>query len=118
MGSVSYFEIGGKIVECHSTSPSSSSPSPSLFRGAPTIMSEGATPRNKQVAGGRKGDHTRIEQISTVPGRARRARTAFTLAGALIMVDGPLPFGDAAAAAVLIGYGTYETVKSVQILFG
>jgi len=100
------------------TSLPSSFHSPSLFRGAPTTMSEGATPRNKQVAGGRKGDHTRVEQFSTVPGRARRARTAFTLAGTLILVDGPLPVGDAAAAAVLIGYGMYESVKTVQILFG
>jgi len=101
-----------------STSLSSSFLSPSLFRGAPTTMSEGATPRNKQGAGGRKGDHTRVEQFSTVPGRARRSRTAFTIAGTLIMVDGPLPIGDAAAAALLIGYGTYESVKTVQILMG
>ena len=54
---VTYFEIGGKIVECTSTSHPSSSSSPSLFRGAPTVLAEGATPRNKQEAGGRKGDH-------------------------------------------------------------
>jgi len=54
----SYFEIGGHIVELeHGTSTPSSSPSPSLFRGAPTVLAEGATPRNKQEAGGRKGDH-------------------------------------------------------------
>jgi hypothetical protein len=34
------------------------------------------------------------------------------------MVDGPLPIGDAAGAAVLIGYGMYESVKTVQILMG
>lgn len=102
----------------YSTSLPSSFLSPSLFRGAPTTMSEGATPRNKQGAGGRKGDLPSISDLSTVPGRTRRARIAFTLAGSLILVDGPLPFGDAAAAAVLIGYGSYETVKSVQILFG
>ena len=55
--SVSYFEIGGHVVALeHGTSIPSSSPSPSLFRGAPTVLAEGATPRNKQEAGGRKGD--------------------------------------------------------------
>ena len=57
MGGMSYFEIGGHIIELeHGTSTPSSSPSPSSFRGAPTVLAEGATPRNKQEAGGRKGD--------------------------------------------------------------
>lgn len=55
----SYFEIGGHVVELeHGTSLPSPLSSPSSFRGAPTTKSEGATPRNKQVAGGRKGEQT------------------------------------------------------------
>ena len=71
--SKSYFEIGGEIFECNITSIPSSNYSPSSFRGAPTTMSEGATPRNKQGAGGRKGDHPSISDLSTVPGRTRRS---------------------------------------------
>ena len=105
-------------VDYYTSIPSSYS-SPSLFRGAPTSSrSGGATAAESKNSGGRKGDHTNIHEVSTVPGRARRARTAFSIAGSLVLVDGPLPFGDAAAAAILIGYGTYETVKTVQILMG
>ena len=98
------------------TSIPSSYYSPSSFRGAPTSSRSSAA--ESKNSGGRKGDHTNIHEVSTVPGRARRARTAFSIAGSLVLVDGPLPFGDAAAAAILIGYGTYETVKTVQILTG
>jgi len=93
--------------------------SPSLFRGAPThSRSPGARASESNNSGGRKGDHTSIHDVSTVPGRSHRARTAFTIAGSLILVDGPLPAGDIAAAGLLIGYGTYEVFKSVSILFG
>ena len=102
----------------YNTSLPSSFHSPSSFRGAPTNFSEGATPRNKKEAGGRKGDHTihGSDGIGSVPGRARRARTAFTIAGALVLVDGPLPFGDMAAATFLVAYGSYEIGKSIQIM--
>jgi hypothetical protein len=57
---ISYFEIGGQIVECqqHSTSIPSSLFSPSLFRGAPThSRSAGASATESNNSGGRKGDH-------------------------------------------------------------
>ncbi len=95
--------------------------SPSSFRGAPThSRSAGASAAESNNSGGRKGDHTihGVDGIGTVPGRARRARYAFTLAGSLVLVDGPLLVGDLAAAGVLIGYGTYEVFKSVSIIFG
>ena len=95
--------------------------SPSSFRGAPThSRSPGARASESNNSGGRKGDHTILgaDGIGSVPGRAHRARTAFSIAGALILVDGPLPVGDIAAATLLIGYGSYEVLKSASILFG
>ena len=93
--------------------------SPSLFRGAPThSRSPGARASESNNSGGRKGDHTihGVDGLGSVPGRARRARTAFTIAGALCIADGPLPLGDLAAATVLVSYGAYEVGKSMQIL--
>ena len=93
--------------------------SPSLFRGAPThSRSPGARASESNNSGGRKGDHTSNHDVFTVPGRAHRARTAFTIAGTLCLVDGPLPAGDIAAATLLIGYGSYEVLKSASIIFG
>ena len=95
--------------------------SPSSFRGAPTnSRSPGARASESNNSGGRKGDHTihGADGIGSVPGRARRARTAFTIAGSLVLVDGPLPFGDMAAATVLIAYGSYEMWKSASIILG
>jgi hypothetical protein len=93
--------------------------SPSLFRGAPThSRSPGARASESNNSGGRKGDHTSIYDVATVPGRVHRARTAFTIAGTLCLVDGPLPVGDIAAATLLIAYGSYEVFKSASIIFG
>lgn len=121
MDSVSYFEIGGHIV---STSISSPQLSASSFRGAPTTptVSQVQAKRNTKVAGGRKADHTsasdrkRAMALGEVPGRARRARMAFTLALTLAAADGPLPIGDALAIGVLVAYGSYEVYKSVETL--
>ena len=49
MDSVSYFEINGRI---YITSIPSTSSRPPLFRGAPTNVVEGLTPRNEKVSGG------------------------------------------------------------------
>lgn len=63
---VSYFEIGGEIVECHSTSIPSSQHSPSLFRGAPThSRSAGASAAESYNSGGRKGDRIASMDRST-----------------------------------------------------
>ena len=93
--------------------------SPSSFRGAPThSRSAGASAAESNNSGGRKVDYTSISDVATLPGRQHRARVAFSIAGALVFVDGPLPVGDIAAATLLIGYGSYEVLKSASILFG
>ena len=111
---VSYFEIGGEIVECTDyTSTPSSQYSPSLFRGAPTTstVAQVQAQRNGKVAGGRKGDHydTRkaIHGGHRVKGGTRVLTRGLTIAATLAVADGPLPFGDVLAAGVLIGVGAY-----------
>ena len=65
---------------------------------------------SKSIEAKTGADATRFYQV---PGRARRAQWAFTTAATLAMADGPLPFGDVAAIAVLTAYGTYEVVEAV-----
>ena len=121
MDSMSYFEIGGHVVGTSISSPQFSA---SSFRGAPTTetVAQVQGQRNTKVAGGRKADHTstfdrdRAMALGEVPGRARRARMAFSIAFTLAAVDGPLPVGDALAIAFLVGYGSYEIYKSVETL--
>ena len=106
---VSYFEIGGKIVECNSTSIPSSSPSPSSFRGAPTLIPEGATPRNNIEAGGRKGDHTSTTVDDRHWGKhfAGMLGTGMVRVGiGVLLVPDPLPFADEIIAAAMVGVGS------------
>ena len=98
---VSYFEIGGELVECHnSTSIPSSSYSPSSFRGAPTTPSvaQVQAQRNEKVAGGRKGDRT-------IPMARMIGQGMIRTGVAILMVPDPLPFVDEIAAGILIGGG-------------
>ncbi len=102
---ISYFEIGGQIVECqqHSTSIPSPLPSPSSFRGAPTALpvAQVQGQRKQKVAGGRKGDHTSIrkESAKLIGGGMIRAGVA------ILMVPDPLPVVDEIAGLVLIAGG-------------
>ena len=111
---VSYFEIGGEIVECidYTFTPSPSY-SPSSFRGAPTTstVAQVQAQRNGKVAGGRKGDRYSTKQAAKgaqqVLGGRRVLTRGLTLAVTLAVADGPLPIGDVLAAGVLIGVGAY-----------
>lgn len=111
---VSYFEIGGELVECHhSTSIPSSSYSASSFRGAPTTstVAQVQAQRNGKVAGGRKADRysekQAVEGAQKVLGGRRVLTRGLTIAATLAVADGPLPIGDVLAAGVLIGVGGY-----------
>jgi len=109
MDSVSYFEISGKIVECTSTSLPSSSHSPSLLRGAPTLISEGATPRNNVEAGGRKGDHTSTTVDDRHWGKqfAGMLGTGMVRVGiGVLLIPDPLPLADELIAAAMVGVGS------------
>lgn len=118
---VSYFEIGGEIVECiDSTSIPSPQHSPSLFRGAPTTstVAQVQAQRNGKVAGGRKGDRYDLkaagEGVSQARGGQRVLTRGLTIAATLAVADGPLPIGDVLAAGVLIGVGAYMIYSGIE----
>jgi len=55
-----------------------------------------------------------IVRASRAPGRARRAKTALSIAAGLVLIDGPLPIGDAIAAGFLAIYAGYELGLAYQ----
>ena len=55
-----------------------------------------------------------LKEASMIPGRARRAKRAATLALTLAAADGPLPIGDILAIGVLGGYAAYESYTIVK----
>jgi hypothetical protein len=113
---VSYFEIGGHIVETGlniSESMESNFITPLDF--APIIkpVDVGVGLVAKAVFKTTKKESYDPIRAARAPGRARRARYALQMAAALAAVDGPLPFGDALAIGVLGTYATYEVVGAV-----
>ena len=112
----SYFEIGGKVVECllhqeAANTPTFGTPFDELVvmvgqKSAEVVLSKAVSKTTKKES----YDPLRA---SRAPGRARRARYALQTAAALAAVDGPLPFGDALAIGVLGTYATYEIVGAV-----
>jgi hypothetical protein len=112
---VSYFEIGGKLVEClvyqgDAREPNFFQPMDELGVMVADVAVGVAAKTVAKAAGKDSYDPLRA---SRAPGRFRRARYALTLAGTLAAADGPLPFGDALAIGVLGSYATYEVVTAV-----
>lgn len=113
---VSYFEIGGHIVETGlnvSEAMEWNFLTPMDF--APIIkpVDVGVGLAAKAVSKTTKKESYDVVRASRAPGRMRRARYALQLAATLAAADGPLPFGDALAIGVLGGYATYEVIGAV-----
>lgn len=110
-----FFEIGGHVIENnavatgHAARPAATTVrSLSKKTGVPAPLLRKA---GKEVQEKTGYDMLRASQAH---GRFRRARWAFGVAGTLALVDGPLPIGDAVAAAFLATYGIYEVAIGVQ----
>jgi len=109
----SYFEIAGHVLESVVETPIARPAQTNIVKdmkrryGVPASVTKQAARAAKEKTG---ADPIRL---SAVPGRARRAKWAYLTAATLAMADGPLPFGDIAAIAVLTAYGTYEVVEAV-----
>ena len=112
----SFFEIGGHIIECDTDDPSSASVQRTELALANTKYEMGGMSDGFIERRARTDRKPSVQEYGSVPGRVRRARLAFGIAGTMAMVDGPLPVGDAVGIAVLIGYGSYEIYKSSEIL--
>jgi len=110
MGSVSYFEIGGHLVESMNTSPSS--PNIGVRRAQRAIAGGPARP-TPMSAGGRQADQSSDYDYGKAlfsTARLRRARLATTVALGIAAADGPLPIGDAIAIAGLTIYAGVELI--------
>lgn len=112
---VSYFDIGGKIVEC--VAYQADAREPNFFQPMDElgvmVADVGLGVAAKGIAKSAGKDSYDPLRASRAPGRLRRARYALTLAGTLAAADGPLPFGDVLAIGVLGSYATYEVVTAV-----
>ena len=110
--SVSYFEIGGQLIESNVDSPTPRPPavtarSVSKQLNVPTPVVRAVDRDVKKKTG--------ISPLASAQkhGRARRAAWAFSTAATIAMADGPLPFGDVVAIGFLGVYGIYETHQIV-----
>lgn len=112
MSGVSYFEIGGQLIESHVDTPT---PRPQAVT-AKSISKQldVPTPMVRSVDRGVK-QKTGISPLKVAEkhGRARRAIWAFSTAATIAAADGPLPFGDVVAIGFLGAYGIYETHQIV-----
>jgi hypothetical protein len=107
MSGISYFEIGGQLIETHVDSPTArpqaiTAKSVAKHLDVPTPVVRAVSRDVKKKTG--------IDPMVVAEkyGRVRRAKWAFTTAAAIAAADGPLPFGDIAAIGFLGAYGLYE----------
>lgn len=113
MGSVSYFEIGGQVIESeHATA---SNPRPRLATAKrPDVESLGVALAGQAVSDYQGKENYDPARAMKAAGRARRARWAFGIAATLAIADGPLPIGDAIAIAGLTIYGGGELIYAAH----
>lgn len=114
----SYFEIGGHIVESQQQGPTTSLSRaylPFRSRDGDALRAEGTN----SLGNGGTPAGPEVYLVPHLPsgvrkmGRARRARQALVIAGALAAADGPLPVGDIFAIGLLSGYAGYEVYRIV-----
>lgn len=103
MSYTTYFEIGGQVIETYVEGHHPDVPI------RPHGASEVITKAALKHASSEGYDFNRAARGA---GRARRARSALSLAGTLAMADGPLPIGDVLAIGVLGVYGVYEGTQA------
>lgn len=112
MSYVTYFEIGGHVVETYVDRPGIPprpvlDPLPGISRktGIPTkLLREGSRSVERDTG-------LDLAKLGKKYQRAKRARWAITTAGTLAAADGPVPIGDALAMGFLALYGAYEVVQ-------
>jgi len=115
---VSYFEIGGKIIETglnieegllqqYLRPGDILSPIPEkkdvVIGGIATVVAKASG----------KDDYS-ISRAMRAPRRYTQARNALGLAAMLAASDGPLPVGDVLAIGVLTGFAVYQGVEAVR----
>ena len=121
----SFFEIGGKLVECDFQLTYGMGHL-FVFNELPPLGGAEGVPRNPilddlaltagstlvAVASGEDG----YSPFTAMNGwsQLRRAKWAGTTAASLALADGPLPFGDALAVGVLSAFAAYEAYHGIK----
>ena len=112
MSYVTFFEIGGHVVETYVDEPGMP-----VMKTPQRVLKEQfgvPTPLGKRaVAELKKETNVDVGKFMSAGGRAKRVAWALRTAAALALVDGPIPVGDAAAAGFLVVYAGYEVTRSI-----
>ena len=108
----SYYEIGGRIVECLLDTPDVSHHGQTAQqRKTDRIMMKGARKASIEALDHVVGDSYDVKKGITGGTKVRQGTKTvgrgIAIAATLAAMDGPLPFGDVLAAGFLIGGGSY-----------
>ena len=113
----SYFEIAGQLVQVFVEGPEYSQ-GPPARKAADRVMLKRAHKEVIDVIDEAVGDRYDVKRAvkggQRAAGGKRMVVRGLTIAAALAAADGPLPFGDVAAAAFLIGGGTYMVYSGTK----
>ena len=116
---VSYFEIGGKIVECMVINEDARTPEfgRSFDELGVMIVEKAATAVIDKVVGDSYNVKQGLLGAQKVRGGSTAVSTGLTIARWAMLAaasDGPLPIGDVVAAGILIGGGAYMIHEGMQ----
>lgn len=115
----SYYEIGGRIVECLLDTPDVSHHGQTAQqRKTDRIMMKTARKASIEAIDTALGDSydfkKGVQGGTKIRGGGISVARGFGLAATLAAADGPLPFGDVLAAGLLIGGGSYMVYTGVR----
>ncbi len=110
----SYYEIGGQVIEVITEGPDASHPLMTRVMAKKAHKSvielvDSATPETFDAK-------KKIKDAHRVYTGGKMVRRGLAIAAALAVADGPLPFGDVAAAAFLTVGGTYMVYTGTKQL--
>ncbi len=116
--SVSYFEIGGQIIESVLEPEFSWNNANKTERRADNKMLKMAHKASIEAVDQLVGDSYSVKKAirggQKAKGGAMSVRRGLAIAAVLAAADGPLPIGDALAAGFLIGGGAYMIYSGAQ----
>jgi len=116
--SVSYFEIGGQIIESVLEPEFSWNKANKAERRADNKLLKQAHKASIEAVDELVGDSYNVKKAirggQKAKGGAMSVRRGLVIAAALAAADGPLPIGDALAAGFLIGGGAYMMYSGAQ----
>lgn len=115
----SYYEIGGRIVECILDTPDVSHHGQTAKqRSMDRVMMKTARKASIEAVDSLVGDSYNVKRGiaggTKVRGGVKTVGRGIAIAATLAAMDGPLPFGDVLAAGFLIGGGSYMVYSGAK----